>query len=136
MIDLNKYKAPAMSDETLRALILQCLYGSVGEGVSGPEIARFARAQTAKGVSEHRVEKALHGLVKGMFVNLDVKVTKGGSNRRYYSITGTGLLMLAATWMYLPKRTAEATMNEFWDLIHGADMKLARALLEKQGSAS
>ena len=124
MLNLNVPVSKRLDDNVVIAMALQCLYASMGEGVSIPEMARFISVQSAKPCSTYRLEKIVHKLVKDKHIDVDVKVSTGGRVTRKYRIMTVGLLMLCAYTHFLPKVTRNETIDDLLAIFKVASEKL------------
>lgn len=108
--------AQKLDDNRARALILQCLFSSIGEGISAPEIHRFIAVQSAKPVSKFRIDEMLEDLVKVGHIDLHVKTSKGGRITRKYEIVGCGLIHLSSISHLLPREIRKENVVRFTEI--------------------
>lgn len=116
-----------LDDARARALLLQCLFSSIGQGTSAPEMLRFIALQSAKSVSKFRLDEMLHDLVKVGAIDLSVKTSKNGRITRKYTICGCGLILLISITHLLPREIRKENAVRFADVY-----KFALSTIEQQ----
>ncbi len=115
-----------LDDNTARALIMQALYVSVGEGISVPEIIRFLVLHSSKSFSKFRADEMIEELIKSKMVEAHTKTSKNGRITRRYELTPQGLILLIANNHLLPKDIKKSNCTPFAEVFRFALAEMER----------
>jgi DNA-binding PadR family transcriptional regulator len=106
-------KIRKITEPQRRAIILQCLYASVGgKKPTAGEIMKFANHHGQGQSTMYQIDKELERLVKERLI--DVQIVEFGKRYiRYYSICTSGIFALLAIHTQLPKHIREFMRDVF-----------------------